>query len=208
MANRSYIYGLKNGRHVSIGEYPYKIPYAFQILAAYDNSVADSDLFDKVVGIKADFAKGKNALYYLLDFLIETGQIKDQVEFEAEVAKTKVFLEAIKADQILLENGEIYALYTDNEGKYLDGEGLEKQNQYARQDYQWVGEDIDHLRDPEWFGKVATPASFYNIKDESFIKRYTWILNLKDNWKEQLCLDAWAKVLYFQFKEDDTTRND
>lgn len=127
MANRSYIYGLKNGKHFSVGEYPYKIPYAFRILAAYDNKTGESDLFDKDVAIRADFKRGRQALYKLLDFLIATGRMKNQEAFAEQVQSTKAFLDAIDADQTLLENGEIYALYT-KDGEYLDGPGLEKAN--------------------------------------------------------------------------------
>lgn len=59
MANRSYIYGLKDNSHFGIGECPYNIPYAYQVLAAYDNEVVDSHLFDTRVGIVANFAKGR-----------------------------------------------------------------------------------------------------------------------------------------------------
>lgn len=196
MANRSYIYGLKNNKHLSIGEYPYKIPYAFRILAAFDNSAVDSDLFDKAVGIKADFQKGRTALYRLLDYLIETGQMEDHEAFVTQVAATKTFLDAIDADFILLENGEIYSLYTNPEGHYLDGPGLERANDHAVKDYQWIGEDIDNL---EKFR--ITPDLIFVTDHERILEIYKWLIDLKDTWKEQLGLDAWSNILYFQFKE-------
>jgi hypothetical protein len=114
MANRSYIYGLKeNSKPISIGEYPYKIPYAFKILASYETEAGDSWLFDKNVGITADFTKGRDALYFLLDFLSATNDMVNQKEFEEFVAETKAFLDPLDADRILLENGEIYQLYSD-----------------------------------------------------------------------------------------------
>ncbi len=198
MANRSYIYGLKNNKHISIGEYPYKIPYAFRILAAYENKTTDSDLFDKAVGIKANFHKGKKGLYELLDFLAASDQMKNYEEFEAAVLKTKEFLDKIDAEEVLLESGEIYALFTNKEGDYLDAEGLERTNGYAREDYQWLGEDIENLK------KIKiTATQLFITTNENFLKLYGWIIDLKDNWKEQLGLDAWARVLYFQFKETD-----
>jgi hypothetical protein len=198
MANRSYIYGIKNGKHISIGEYPYAIPYAFRILAAFDNQVEDSHLFDKVVGIKADFEKGKKALYDLLDFLVATNEMKDHAEFIAEVAKTKQYLDAIQADETLLENGEIYALYTKEDGSYLDGEGLEKANTHACQDYKWLGEDVTNVGE---YG--ITPNNLFHLTHESAIDIYGWMMGLKENWKDKLGLDAWRDVLYFQFKSGD-----
>lgn len=198
MANRSYIYGLKNGSHISIGEYPYGIPYAFRILAAFDNQPEDSHLFDKVVGIKADFEKGKQALYDLLDFLAATNEMQDHSEFITEVAKTKQFLDAVRADEILLENGEIYSLYTDKDGNYLDGEGLEKANTHACQDYKWLGEDVVNL---DKYG--IEPGTLFHLTHESAVEIYGWMMGLKDNWKNKLGLDAWRDVLYFQFRTAD-----
>ncbi|MFT3908003.1 MAG: hypothetical protein QM737_01145 [Ferruginibacter sp.] len=196
MANRSYIYAIKNNKHISLGECPSYIPYAFRILAAYDNAVEDSHLFDKIVGIKANFAKGKTALYYFLDFLIATGQMTDAAGFESSVNETKTFLDKIDADEILLENGEIYALYTDKEGNYLDGPGLEKTNEWAREDYQWIGEDIDNLQNFQ-----VRPSQLFGLTDEKLVDLFKWMMGLKDNWKETLGLDAWRSVLYFQFNE-------
>ncbi len=181
-----------------MGEYPYKIPYAFRVLAAYENRVTDSDLYDKAVGIKANFNKGKKGLYDLLDFLILSDQIKGREEFRLEVLKTKEFLDAIDAEEILLENGEVYALHTDKEGNYLDTGGLERTNAYAREDYQWLGEDIENLKNFK-----ITADQLFKTTDERFLKLYGWIIDLKDNWKEQLGLDAWTGILYFQFNETD-----
>lgn len=197
MANRSYIYALKNGKHTSLGEYPYAIPYAYQVLAAYDNEPIDSHLYDKRVGIQAHFGKGKEALYFLLDFLAATQQMADHTEFERQVAHTKQFLDNINADHTLLENGEIYALYTNAEGNYLDGEGLEKANTYACQDYQWIGEDIDNLRNMSF-----KPEHFFQTTDETVKDLFAWALNLKTDWKEKLGLDSWRSVLYFQFRQE------
>lgn len=198
MANRSYIYGLKNDKHISMAEAPYKIPYAFRILAAYANRISDSDLFDKIVGIKADFKKGKDALYFLLDTLSATKQMVDHTEFEAAAATTKEFINAIDADEILLENGEIYALYFDDEGKLLDGPGLEKANEYAREDYQWIGEDIDNIR-----GLGIKPEQLFSLEDETLKEIFKWVTDLKDNWKEEFGLDTWRTILYYQFQEKD-----
>ena len=196
MANRSYIYGIKNNKHTSIGECPSYVPYAFRILAAYDNAVEDSHLFDKIVGIRANFTKGKDALYYFLDFLVASGQMQDAAGFESSVRETKTFLDKVHADETLLENGEIYALYINNEGNYLDGPGLEKTNEYAREDYQWIGEDIDNLENFH-----ITPKQLFNLSDEKLEELFKWMIGLKDNWKETLGLDAWRSVLYFQFNE-------
>lgn len=198
MANRSYIYGLKGDKHSSIGEYPYEIPYAFRILAAYDNEVVDSHLFDKFIGIRAGFQKGKEALYRLLDLLTATGEMKDHAEFVSAVKKTKDFLDAIDAEHILLENGEIYALYT-KDGNYLDGEGLEKANQYACRDYQWIGEDLQNLETYR-----LDPKKLFGTDDETLKDLYGWLIGLRDKWQEELGLDAWSNILYFQFKAGDS----
>lgn len=194
MANRSYIYGLKDGKHQGLGECNYSIPYAYQILAAFDNKVIDSHLFDKIVGIEANFARGKEALYWFLDYLVKGGKMKDHAEFEQQVASTKEFLNAFTAEHTLLENGEIYALYT-KEGQYLDGPGLEKANEYAREDYQWVGEDIDNL-------KASGLGPQYLFTSEDARKYWKWMMELQENWKENLGLDTWRTILYFHFKED------
>lgn len=199
MANRSYIYGLKGDKHSSIGECPYKIPYAFRILAAYDNQVVDSHLFDKVLGIRADFRKGKEALYHLLDLMVASGDMKDHAGFVKDVEKTKTFLDAIDADHILLENGEIYALYTTQDGVYLDGEGLEKANEYACKDYQWIGEDIQNLEKY----KIGIKQLFVT-DNETLRDLYGWLIGLREAWQEQLGLDTWSDILYFQFKAGDT----
>lgn len=196
MANRSYIYALGEGKHTSMGEYPYAIPYAYQILAAYDNETVDSHLFDKIVGIRADFNKGREALYFFLDFLSATKQMADHAEFEEQVAHTKQFLDNITGDHTLLENGEIYALYTTNEGNYLDGPGLEKANTYACQDYKWIGEDVDNLKNMSF-----KPEYFFQTTDETVKELFGWALNLQTDWKEKLGLDSWRNILYFQFKE-------
>jgi hypothetical protein len=196
MANRSYIYGLKDGKYFSIGEMPNEIPYAYQVLAAYDNKVVDSNLFDKIVGIEADFNKGRAALYWLLDYLVAGKSMSDHGEFEEQVASTKQFLDAIPADTTSLENGEIYALYVTKEGKYLDGPGLEKANESTREDAQWVGEDIDHLK----IIGIEPKDLFTNADAQKYFK---WIVDLKDNWKELLGLDSWRSILYYQFKNAD-----
>jgi len=201
MANRSYIYALKGDKHISLGEFNYFIPYAYRILAAYDNKVIESHLFDKIVGIEADFKKGKEALYLLLDILVSTNQMKDHEEFVAEVQKTKEFFDPIDADRILLENGEIYALYTTKEGQYLDGPGLERANEHASQDYQWIGEDITNLAEL-MSSHFRHPSDMFKVNDESFLKLYQWILDLKDNWKEESGIDAWRSILYFQFQSE------
>ena len=196
MANRSYIYALKEGRHVSLGECPYKIPYAYQVLAAYDNRATDSDLFDKQVGIKADFKKGKEALYFLLDFLVQTNEMQDHADFVEAVKETKAFLDPIDGDEILLENGEIYALYT-KDGEYLDGPGLEKANEWEREDIQWVGEDVANLTA---FG--IQPQHLFHMTDEKAIDLFKSMLELQHNWKEKMGLDTWRSILYFQFNEN------
>ncbi|MCE3296296.1 MAG: hypothetical protein K0R65_2010 [Crocinitomicaceae bacterium] len=197
MANRSYIYALKDGKHISLGEAPYKIPYAYELLAAYDNRATESDLFDKNVGIRADFKKGKQALYSLLDFLVQTGEMADHEEFVAEVAKTKAFFDPIDADEILLENGEIYALYTDKEGNYLDGPGMEKANEWEREDAQWVGEDVNNLTA---FG--IQPQQLFHMTDEKVRDLFKTMLDLQHTWKEKMGLDTWRSILYFQFNEN------
>jgi len=194
MANRSYIYALKGDKHISLGEFNYFIPYAYRILAAFDNQAVDSHLFDKVVGIQADFQKGKRALYLLLDLLASTNEMKDHEAFLQEVKKTKEFLDPIDADSILLENGEIYALYT-KDGNYLDGPGLERANEHAREDYEWIGEDVHNL-----VNYKLDPSTIFHIQDESYREVFEWILNLKDNWREESGIDAWRSVLYFQFE--------
>ena len=194
MANRSYIYALKGDKHISLGEFNYFIPYAYRILAAFDNQAVDSHLFDKVVGIQADFQKGKRALYLLLDLLASTNEMKDHEAFLQEVKKTKEFLDPIDADSILLENGEIYALYT-KDGNYLDGPGLERANEHAREDYEWIGEDVHNL-----VNYNLDPSTIFHIQDESYREVFEWILNLKDNWREESGIDAWRSVLYFQFE--------
>ena len=195
MANRSYIYGLKeNNKPKSIGEYPYFIPYAYRILAAYENKVVESQLYDKTVGIIADFNKGKKALYYLLDYLIESQAMESHNLFVEQVALTKIFLDKIDAHQTLLENGEIYALYTNKTGEYLDGPGLERVNTFACEDYKWIGEDIDFIVEMK-----IKPHQFFNYKDESFLERYKWIFDLRSNWEKELGLDSWRDILYYQF---------
>lgn len=196
MANRSYLYALNGEKHISLGENPYTIPYAYQVLAAYDNESVESHLYDKIVGITADFNRGKEALYYLLDFLCTTGQMEDHAAFEEQVAATKQFLDTVSADRILLENGEIYALYTDDAGKYLDGPGLEKANSFAREDYTWIGEDINNLKELN-----IQPANLFSITDESFLNLFKWVIDLRGNWKDQLGIDSWRSILYYQFTE-------
>ncbi|MNV39948.1 hypothetical protein D3C71_1315460 [compost metagenome] len=195
MANRSYIYALKGDKHISLGEFNYFIPYAYRILAAFDNQTVDSHLFDKVVGIQADFQKGKAALYTFLDLLVATNEMKDHSEFVDAVKKTKEFLDPIDADSILLENGEIYSLYTTNEGTYLDGPGLERANEHASKDYKWIGEDIETL-----VGFNLDPATIFHVQEESYREIFQWVINLKDNWKEESGIDSWSSILYFQFK--------
>ncbi len=197
MANRSYIYGIKDGKYSSIGEFPYGIPYAYQVLAAYDNRCTESDLFDKNLGIRADFQKGKKALYFLMDFLVESGEMKDHADFVEAVKSTKAFLDQIDADVTLLENGEIYALYTDREGNYLDGPGLEKNNEFEREDIQWIGEDINNLSE---FG--IEPKQLFHLADEKARELFKSMLDLQHNWKEKMGLDSWRSILYFQFKND------
>lgn len=194
MANRSYIYALNENEHISLGEFNYFIPYAYRILAAFDNKTVDSHLFDKFVGIEADFKKGREILYVFLDLLASTGQMKNQEEFNELVKTTKEFLDPVEASSILLENGEIYALYTDKEGNYLDGPGLEEANGYAQQDYQWIGEDIENL-----LSLNLNPAYLFHYTDESYLELYQWVIDLKDNWEEQLGINSWSSILYFQF---------
>lgn len=163
-------------------------------LRHYDNKIVDSHLFDKRVGIEANFSKGKEALYWFLDFLCEGKCMADHGEFEKQVMTTKEFIDAITADKILLENGEIYALYQSKDGEYLDGEGLERVNGYDCKDYKWIGEDIDNLK-----AANVKPSSLFIIPEtETYFK---WMLELKDNWKEKLVLDSWRSILYFHFKE-------
>jgi hypothetical protein len=195
MANRSYLYGLKNNKHISIGEYPNEIPYSFKILTAYDNEIVASDLFDKKIGIKANFNKGKAALYFLLDFLSATDQMLNQIKFDDLVSKTKLFLDKIDADEILLESGEIYALYKDENKNYLNKEGLEKQNSYSCEEYKWLGEDIEQL-------KKMDPSLLFNLENEDVIEFFQWIIDLQNTWETELGLDAWANLLYFQFKDE------
>ncbi|WP_343604493.1 hypothetical protein [Fluviicola sp.] len=194
MANRSYIYALNGDKHISLGEFNYFIPYAYRILAAFDNKIVDSHLFDKVVGIEADFKQGREALYQFLDLLAATNQMKDHEEFVEAVAKTREYLDPIDADTTLLENGEIYALYTNNDGEYLDGPGLERANEHAGQDYQWIGEDVQNL-----INMNLDPAKIFHYTDESYLELFQWMIDLKDNWKEKLGIDSWRSVLYFQF---------
>jgi|GEM_PF-2175254 len=201
MANRSYIYALKGDKHISLGEFNYFIPYAYRILAAYDSKVIESHLFDKIVGIEANFKKGKEALYLLLDVLVATNEMKDHEEFVAAVQKTKEFLDPIDADKILLENGEIYALYT-KDGVYLDGPGMERANEHAREDYEWIGEDITNLAELV-SSHFKHPSHIFKVTDESFLKLYQWILDLKDNWKEESGIDSWRSILYFQFQSEE-----
>ena len=195
MANRSYIYGLKNGKHYGIGECSYKIPYSYQLLTAYNNKVVDSHLFDKIVGIEADYNKGKEALYWFLDYLAAGKNMHEQEEFEKQVAATKQFLDAISAELVLLENGEIYALYQSKEGTYLDAAGLERVNGFACEDYKWIGEDIDSLKSFK-----INPQDLFDIPETE--KYFKWLLELKDNWKEKLVLDSWRTILYFHFNEE------
>ena len=197
MANRSYLYGLKNNKHLSIGECPNEIPYAFRILAAYDNEIVDSDLFDSKIGIKANFEKGRNALYFLLDFLASTEEMINQEEFEECVLKTKLFLDKIDAHELQLENGEIYALYKDGDENYLNKEGLEKQNSYSCEDYKWAGEDIDRL-----IKSKMHASQLFDLEDEEIREMFQWIIDLQDNWKSELGLNCWSNILYFQFKDE------
>lgn len=190
MANRSYLHGLKNNKHISIGEYPNEIPYSFKILAAYDNEIVASALFDKKIGIKANFNKGKQALYFLLDFLSATNQMLNQIKFDDLVLKTKLFLDKIDADEILLESGEIYALYKDENKNSLSKEGLEKQNSYSCEEYKWLGEDIEHLKKME-------PSQLFNLENEDVIEFFQWIIDLQNTWETDLGLDAWVNPSLF-----------
>jgi hypothetical protein len=198
MANRSYIYALKVDKHISLGEFNYFIPYAYRILAAFDNKVVESHLFDKIVGIQADFRKGREALYLFLDLLVSTNQMKDHPAFTEAVKKTKAFLDPIDADSILLENGEIYALYTTAKGTYLDGPGLERANENAREDYEWIGEDVHNLCNYH-----LDPSTIFHIEDENYREVFQWVIDLKDKWKDQSGIDAWSSVLYFQFSSSE-----
>lgn len=191
MANRSYIYGLKGGKHISLGECRSSIPYAYQVLAAYDNRATESDLFNEKVAIRADFQQGKKALYFLLDFLVQTDEMADHADFVAEVAKTKAFLDPIDADETLLESGEIYGLYED------DAQGMEKANEFEREDAQWIGEDISNLTA---FG--IQPQQLFHLTDEKARDLFKGMLDLQHNWKEKMGLDTWRSILYFQFKEE------
>jgi hypothetical protein len=198
MANRSYIYGLKNGRYTSIGEYPYFIPYAFKVLAGFDPEPVESALFDPKVGIKADFAKGKEALYYILDFLSSTKQMTDQKEFEAFVAETKAFLDPIDAEHIILENGEIYSLYTDDNGEYLSAEGLEAVNVKECKTCFFRGEEVDVIKQYK-----VQPSHIFNLENETLKDILASIIILKDEWKKRLAEGCWRDILYFQFNYKD-----
>ena len=195
MANRSYIYAIKDSKPISLGECPYFIPYAYMILAAYENETIESYLYDKLVGIRANFNRGKDALIYLIDYLVETKAMDDPEIFEEQVDATKKFIAKIDANFTLLENGEIYALYQNKEGEYLDGPGLERVNSYACEDYKWIGEDIEFIKKLK-----LTPLQFFNCKDEAFLKQYKWVFDLKSNWKKEFGLDSWRNILYYQFE--------
>lgn len=198
MANRSYIYGLKNGRYTSIGEYPYFIPYSFKVLAGFSPEPVESALFDPKVGIKADFAKGKEALYFILDFLSATKQMADQEDFDAFVAETKAFLNPIDAEHIVLENGEIYALYTDDNDNYLSAEGLEEANIRESKTCFFRGEEIDVIRQYN-----IQPSQIFNLENETLKDLLSSIIILKDEWKKRLAEKCWRDVLYFQFNYKD-----
>lgn len=194
MANRSYIYGLKNGRYISIGEYPYAIPYAFRVLAGFNPEPVESALFDPKVGIRADFAKGKEALYFILDFLSATKQMADPDEFDAFVAETKTFLDPIDAEHIILENGEIYSLYSDDNGEYLSAEGLEAANVNECKTCYFRGEEIDVIKKYQ-----IQPSQIFNLENETLKDILASIILLKDEWKKRLAEKCWRDILYFQF---------
>ncbi len=198
MANRSYIYGLKDGRYKSIGEYPYGIPYAFRVLAGFDPEPVESALFDPKVGIKADFQKGKDALYFILDFLSATKQMADHDEFEAFVAETKKFLDPIDAEHTVLENGEIYSLYTDDNGEYLSAEGLEAANSSECRQCFFRGEEIDVIKKYD-----VTPDQIFNLQNENLKVILDPIVALQDSWKKRLAEGCWRDILYFQFNYKD-----
>ncbi len=165
------------------------------ILAAHENETIDSYLYDKSIGIKSDFNKGKDALIYLIEFLAESKAMAEPEGFEEQVRATKEFLAKIDANFTLLENGEIYALYQNKEGEYLDGPGLERVNSFACEDYKWHGEDIDYIKEMK-----ITPLQFFNYKDELFLKQFQWVFDLRSNWKKILGLDSWRDILYYQFQ--------
>lgn len=198
MANRSYIYGLKDGRYTSIGEFPYGIPYAYKVLAGYNPEPVESALFDQKVGIRADFAKGKEALYFILDFLAATKQMADQEEFEAFVAETKAFLDPIDAEYTQLENGEIYSLYTDENDNYLSAEGLEEVNVREAKSCFFRGEEIDVIKQ---YG--ISPQHIFNLEHEQLKDILAAIIILKDEWNERLAKGCWRDILYFQFNYKD-----
>ncbi|WP_294822463.1 hypothetical protein [uncultured Flavobacterium sp.] len=194
MANRSYIYALQDGRYTSIGEYPYGIPYAYRILAGFNPEPVDSALFDPKVGIRADFAKGKEALYFILDFLAETGQMANQQEYEAFVKETKAFLDPVDAEHTQLENGEIYSLYTDDNDNYLSAEGLEEVNVRENKSCFFRGEEIDVIRQYQ-----IQPSQIFNLENEQLRDILASVIILKDEWKSRLAEGCWRDVLYFQF---------
>ncbi|MCW4468520.1 hypothetical protein OGH69_06065 [Flavobacterium sp. MFBS3-15] len=198
MANRSYIYGLKDGRYTSIGEYPYSIPYAYRVLAGFNPEPVESALFDPKVGIRADFVKGREALYFILDFLAATKQMSCQEEFEAFVAETKAFLDPIDAEYTQLENGEIYSLYTDENDNYFSAEGLEEVNVREAKSCFFRGEEIDVIKE---YG--IGPEHIFNLEHEQLKDILAAVIILKDEWKERLAEGCWRDVLYFQFNYND-----
>jgi len=198
MANRSYIYAQKDGRYTSLGEYPYGIPYVYRILAGFNPEPAESALFDPKVGIRADFAKGKEALYFILDFLAKTKQMADHEEFEAFVAETKAFLNPIDAEYTQLENGEIYSLYTDAEGNYFSAEGLEEVNDRESKSCFFRGEEIDVIRQYD-----IRPEHIFNLENETLKDILAAVIALKDEWKKRLAENCWSNILYYQFNYKD-----
>lgn len=150
------------------------------------------------MGIKADFQKGREALFFLLDFLAASQQMDDRHLFEEQVQSTKAFLSKFDAETTLLESGEIYALYKNDKGELIfNAEDFERVNKNAFEDYTWIGEDIDMLKDFKY-----DPLRFFFRKEEMVLEQYDWLFKLRQSWKEEFGLDSWRDILYYQFKSE------
>lgn len=194
MANRSYIYCIsgdfekeKDYKIHDIGEFSNTIPLVYKILAAYNSKTHASFIFNPRVAIVADYLEGRKKLYWLLDFLKETGAFQPQDKFEELINNTKKFLNGIDGETILLEPGEVYSLYIDNIDEIVE------ENEEVREECQCIGKIIDRLIELKLDPKVF-------FQEPNYENKFSWLRLVKQEWENNyLALDSWSDSLYITF---------
>ncbi|MFZ2206671.1 MAG: hypothetical protein WA061_05795 [Microgenomates group bacterium] len=186
MANRAYLYSTNSiptkeneGKWTVKGlnenaKYP---PYSFMLLASGDTKVCDSVIWNTKNGVVGTYKKGVEQLKKFLSYLKK--EIKDNAkEFDSYCEKTLAFLEDKNNQQeyILLEAQEIFDLNTYvNHAKNLTGKG----KLYTT---------------PEEL--VSLIQKFNNDETLKALAKIT-----TDHWKEDVLLDGWSSILYFDFSK-------